>query len=221
MSLHLILKDLRQSSHVIVLAIIGGMAGLALLLIRGQTAFVLGTACFFISMILCGGVLPITNIVNERKRKTLAFMMSLPITAAQYGGAKLLSTLGMFLVPWLTLVAAGLYMILFRHVMPEGTIPTALILATVPLMGFCLVTGIALVGESDGLATAVNVVVNSSYWLAWYLIASQAPALTSTWNSPVPIWNGTAVAVLGMEYAVIAIILALTMLVQSRKRDFL
>lgn len=159
-------------------------------------------------------------LVNQRKKQTLAFMMSLPISPARYGIAKLLSTLGMFLIPWLTLVAAALYMILGRHVLPNGAIPIALILATVPFVGFCLITGTAIVGESEGWGIAASAIVNSSYWLAWYFIASYVPSLTRTWTGPVAVWNAAAIDILGAEFAVIVSILAATMLLQSRKHDF-
>jgi ABC-2 type transport system permease protein len=148
-------------------------------------------------MIFCASFVPMSNIVNERKKQTLAFMMSLPISTAQYGMAKLLSTLGMFLIPWVALIAAALYMILGRHVLLNGAIPIALILATVPFIGFCFIAGTALVSESEGWAVAATTVVNSSYWIAWYLLASYAPSLTRTWTSPVIVWNTAAVDILG------------------------
>lgn len=220
-TLHLILKDWRLNAPVIVLSILGGVMALGVVLIGGQTPFVIGAGLFFISMIFCASFAPQSNVVNERKKQTLAFMMSLPISAAQYGFAKFLSTLGMFLIPWVTLVATALYMILGRHVLPNGTIPIALILSAVPFIGFCLITGTALVGESEGWATAAIAVVNSSYWIAWYLLASYAPSLTRNWSSPVAVWNAAAVNILGAEFAVILLILVMTMLIQSRKHDFI
>lgn len=216
----LILKDWRLNVSVITLSIVGGVAALGVLLIGGQTPFVLGAVLFFTSMILCASFLPMSNVVNERKKQTLAFMMSLPVSPVQYGIAKLISTLGMFVIPWVTLIAAALYMILGRHVLPNGAIPIALILATVPFIGFCLITGTALVSESEGWGIAATAVVNSSYGIAWYLLVSHVPSLTRTWTSPVAVWNAAAVDILGAEFAVIVMVLGLTTLLQSRKHDF-
>jgi ABC-2 type transport system permease protein len=219
-TLHLILKDWRLNASVILLSVFGGVLALGVILIGGQTPLVMGAALFFISMIFCASFAPQSNVINERKKHTLPFLMSLPISPAQYGFAKLLSTLGMFLIPWVTLVATALYMILGRHILPNGAIPTALILSAVPFIGFCLITGTALVGESEGWATAAMAVVNSSYWIAWYLLASGAPSVTRNWSSPLAVWNRTAVTILAAEFAVIFLILVLTMLIQSRKHDF-
>lgn len=219
--LSLILKDWRLNSTVIASSVIGGLAALGILLIGGRTALVLGAVFFFITMAVCGSFLPTFNIVNERKRQTLAFVMSLPLSAAQYGIAKLISTLGMFLIPWMTLVAAALYVILGRHALPNGTIPTALILSIFPLIGFCLITGTVLVTESEGWGTAATVAVNASYSIVWYLLASRATYLTRTWTNPVAVWNVATKESLAAELAAILVVLALTTLLQSRKHDFI
>lgn len=218
--LNLIVKDWWLNIGVITLCMLGGVAALSVLLIGGQTPFVLGAGFFFISMIFCASFLPMSNIVNERKKQTLAFMMSLPISPAQYGIAKLISTLGMFLIPWVALMVAAFYMVLGRHVLPNGVIPIMLILATVPFIGFCLITGTAVVGESESWAIAATAAVNSTYWIAWYLLASYAPSLTRFWTGSAAVWNREAVDILGAEFALIVGVIFLTMLLQSRKHDF-
>jgi len=219
--LQLILKDWRQQRRMIVLSILAGGIALSVIQMGGQTPLVLGTVFFFIAIMFCACLLPIMNIVNERKKQTLAFLMSLPISSSRYGAAKLLSTFGMFVVPWLTLVAAALYMILFRHVLPKGVIPMMLILANLPFIGFCLITGTALIGESEGWGNAAVAVVNSSYWLAWYLLVSQAPSLSCSWSSPVAVWSPVVFKILGVEFAMILLILGTALYLQSRKRNFI
>ena len=219
--LHLILKDWRQQRRMIILSVLAGGIALAVLQIGGQTPLVLGSVFFFIAIMFCACLLPITNIVNERKKQTLAFLMSLPISSSHYGAAKLVSTFAMFVVPWLALVAAALYMILFRHVLPNGVIPVMLIVANLPFIGFCLITGTALVGESEGWANAAVAVVNSSYWLAWYLLVSQVPSLSHNWTSPAAVWSPAVFKILGVECAIILLILGTALYLQSRKRNFI
>lgn len=220
-TLRLIMKDWRMNSSVIVLSIMGGAVALGVLLIGGQTPFVLGAVFFFISMIFCASLLPMSNIVNERKRQTLAFMMSLPVSASRYGAAKLVSTVGMFMITWLALIAAVLWMILSRHILPNGAIPLALILANVPFIGFCLITGAALVGESEAWGITATAIVNSSYWLAWYLLVSHFPAIMHNATRPAAVWDPATVNILGAEFVSILLILGLAMILQSRKRDFI
>jgi ABC-type Na+ efflux pump permease subunit len=216
----LILKDWQLNSPMIILSIVGGGIALMILQLGGTTPFVLGSVFFFIALILCASLLPGSNIVNERKKQTLPFLMSLPVSSVQYGTAKLVSTFGMFLVPWLTLVGAAVWFIAVRHVLPNGAIPLALILALLPFIGFCISTGTALVSESEGSSIAATAVVNSSYWLVWYILASRFPTLTRDWTAREPIWSPTVLNILGGEFAVIVLVLGLTLYVQSRKRDF-
>jgi hypothetical protein len=219
--LQLVLKDWRLQRRTIVFTILAGAAALAILLIGGQTPVVIGTVFFFVSMVFCASLLPMQNIVNERKKQTLPFVMSLPVSSARYGAAKIVSTVGIFLALWLTLIGAALYTILSRHTLPNGAIPAGLIIMNFPLVGFCLITGTALVGESEGWATAAMAVVNSSYWLVWYLLVSHVPSLTQTWGGPMVVWSPAVFKILGVEFAAMALILGLTLYLQSRKRNFI
>jgi ABC-2 type transport system permease protein len=204
----------------IILSIVGGVIALTIVQLGGTTPVVLGTVFFFMSLIFCASLVPGSNIVNERKKQTLPFLMSLPISSVQYGTAKLASTVGMFLVPWLTLVGGALWFITVRHVLPNGAIPMALILALLPFIGFCISTGAALVGESEGSSIAATAAVNSSYWLVWYILSTRFPTLTRDWTSRAAIWSPAVRNILGGEFALIVLILGLTLYLQSRKRDF-
>lgn len=126
----------------------------------------------------------------------------------------------MFLVPWLTLLISALILVETGHIAPRGVIPTLVIVAVLPLIGFCLISSAALAGESEGWLIAASVACNSSYWLAWYLLAS-LPSLTENWTAPAAVWNPAAVTILLGEFGSIALILALTLFIQSRKRDFI
>lgn len=217
----LILKDWRLQRGVIIFSIAGGVISLAILAIGGQTPILIGAVFFFVSMICCGCFLPMLNVVNERKKQTLPFVMSLPVSPARYGAAKLVSTFGLFLILWLTLLGAALCIILIRHILPNGVIPVGLILAGFPLIGFCLITGTALVTESEGWATAAIAALNSSYWLVWYLLVSHVPSISRNWAGPVAVWDSAVVKILGVEFAAIGLTLALTLYLQSRKRNFI
>jgi ABC-2 type transport system permease protein len=217
----LILKDWWLNSPMIILSIVGGVIALMILQLGGTTPFVLGSVFFFMSLIFCASLVPGSNIVNERKKQTLPFLMSLPISSVQYGTAKLGSTLGMFLVPWLTLVGAALWLITVRHALPNGAIPMALILALLPFIGFCISTGAALVSESEGSSIAATAAVNSSYWFVWYILSTRFPSLGRDWTAREAIWSPTVLNILAGEFALIVLILGLTLYVQSRKRNFL
>src|SRR5689334_1160263 len=184
----LILKDWRLHRTLIALSIAGGIVALAVLQLKSETAFLVGAVWFFVSLIVLGSMMPISNVINERKKQSLVFLMSLPVSAAQYGMAKLVSTIGMFLVPWATLVVAASAFMLSHQETPKGIIPVMFILFGLPLVGFLLVAGAALVSETEGWTIAATIVCNSSYGVGWYLIIRN-PAINGNLKSPVPVWN--------------------------------
>ena len=215
---NLILKDWRLHRVPILMSIVGGIAALALLQLKTQASMVLGSTWFFVSLIVVGSMMPISNVINERKKQTLPFMMSFPISTFQYTTAKLVSTVGMFLIPWITLVIAGLSLILSTDI-PEGIIPLMLVLAGFTLVGFCVVASVALVSESEGWSVAATIVCNSSYGFVWYLIIRN-PALRADLSSKTAIWNPAVLNMLGGQLVFIVLILGITFYLQSRKRDF-
>ena len=214
----LILKDWQLNSPQIVLSLLCGGISLAIIQVGGQTPVLLGTAWFFIALIIFGSLLPVTNIVSERKKQTLAFVMSLPVSPTQYTAAKLGSTVGMFLGPWAMLVISALFLIYRRGIFPRSVVPLTLILATTVLLGFCLIACAATAGE--GWSIALTVLCNSSYWLVWYGLM-QVKAVTDGLKSPVAVWNSTVLTILGGELGFIVLVLGLTFFLQSLKRDFI
>jgi hypothetical protein len=196
-----------------------GLVALLILQIGGEVAGVLGSVWFFIAMIITASMLPMSAIVNERKKQTLAFVMSLPVSSIQHTAAKLISTIFIFFVPWLILVAGAVIMIEVRHVLPHGVIPIALILAMLPWIGLSLITAFALVGETEGWAIAGTVICNSSYGFVWYFL-SRFSSVMGDVKSPVVVWSPVALMILGGEFLTILLLLGVTFYLQSRKRDF-
>ena len=215
----LIFKDWQLQRLQIILTIAAGLAALLVITRGGEVPFVLGTVWFFVSLIVLASMLPMASIINERKKQNIAFLMSLPVSPIEYTTAKMISTFASFLVPWLLLVAAALSIVVSRHLLPYGTIPVICILALLPLVGFVFITGMTLVGESEGWGIAGNLVCNSSYWLVWYLLMRNT-SLANTWKSNVAVWNQTTVTIVSCELAIIAVVTGLTLFLQSRKRDF-
>jgi ABC-2 type transport system permease protein len=217
---HLILKDWRLNRPLISLCIGVGLIALLIALSTEGAARLLGSVWFFVSLCILGSMLPAAAILNERKKQTLAFVMSLPVSPVQYAIAKALSTAAMFLVPWLTLLISAVVLIETRHVIPHGIIPMLLILAMLPLIVFCLISATVLVGESEGWLIAVSIVCNSSYWFVWYLLA-RIPSLTANWRAPAVVWNRAAFIVLSAEIGLIAFIVVVAFFFQSRNRNFI
>jgi hypothetical protein len=216
----LILKDWRLNRALLFCLVGVGLLALAVAQFVGEAVRLFGTVWFFVSLCILASMLPTTSILNERKKQTLAFIMSLPVSSVQYAIAKALSTTAMFLVPWVTLLASALILIETRHIFPEGVIPTLLILCMLPMIGFCLSSAAVLIGESEGWLMAANIACNTSYWFLWYLIA-RIPSLKAHWSGPVAVWDPQVLMVLSGEIGFCALIVAIAFFFQSRKRDFI
>jgi ABC-2 type transport system permease protein len=215
----MIWKDVQLHRFQIASTIVCGVAALALLFAKREPFSVVGSVALFIALIYIGCLLPSTNILNERKKQTLPFMISLPISTMQYTTAKLASTVGIFMIPWLTFVIAAFWLIGVQSVFPHGAIPMALILLMLPFLGTCIITAMTLVGEAEGWFMTANVLCNSSYGLTWYFLI-RTPSLAHDLTGNHAVWNSAVLTFLFSEFAAIVAILALTYFLQSRKRDF-
>lgn len=215
----LIRKDLQMTWVFPVLAVATGCGALALFYFGGQPVALSGIIAFFIVLVMLG-VTPNVLIMNERKKQTLAFVMSLPVSGSQYALAKLAAAFGMFFVPWVLLVALALLLIVSTGDMPNGVIPLFFALALLPLIGFLVTTSVAIVSESETWSNVTMGAVNISYSFVWIVIMA-VPGLLADVGSPVPVWNETIRAALGIELGVIAAIVGSTLCLQSRKRDFI
>jgi len=215
----MILADWHRHRTFVLMSIVSGGLALGVIQVGSELPFILGTTMFFTVMIVFGCMLPPSNIINERKKQTLPFLMSLPISSMQFTAAKIVSTVGMFLVPWLTLVLAATAFIFGHRGSTHGIFPVMLILAAAPFVGFCVIAGVALVSESEGAMIAATIATNTSYGFSWYLLVRN-PVIRAGMQSPTIVWSRELLTVLGAEFAVIVLMLGLTFFLQSRKRDF-
>jgi ABC-2 type transport system permease protein len=216
----LILKDLRLHRTQIAISIVIGFISLALFEAGTEVPVVIGACLFFISMIVLGCMLPMTNLINERKKHNLAFVMSLPVSTTQYTAAKLVSTVGMFLVSWMILLAGALYVITSHAAIPHGIIPILFVLVGLVFVGFCIIVAAAIIGETEAWTNPATILSNSAYGIGWYLIV-RLPAVNKDLKSPTAVWSPIMLNFLTAEFVLIAMILGLTFYLQSRKRDFI
>ncbi len=216
----LVWKDVQLFRTTVLGAMAFGAAGLAALLLRRETFSIVGAIVFLTALILAGALLPNWAILNERKKQTLPFIMSLPISTMQYTTSKLVSTLAMFAIPWVSLTATAIWLILVRGVLPQGTIPAMLILTLLQPLCLSVIMAMTLVGETEGWNMVANIICNSSHGFVWLAIV-RTPALIANAMAPKPVWNSAVFKALGSELALIVLTLAITYFLQSRKRDFI
>lgn len=216
----LIVKDWYFERWVIRGAMIAGAATLAWVAMGGMLAWIMGIIMIVTVMIGIGAQLAIASIVYERKDQTLAFVMSLPISYREYTASKVVGNLLIFLTPWLALVAGTFAVILYSKNAAHGLLPFAAIMAVEILASSCLVAATAVVTESQGWTIGAilvgNLAVNAiGYW------AAHVPEIAAVMKGTSVAWPTVASEFLLGEFVFIALVMAITFFLQSRKRDFL
>lgn len=215
----LIAKELHVYRHFIVAGAIAAVLSAAISPLS-QLAFNIGMLAWLTTVIAAGVMLAIYGVINERKEHSLQFVMSLPISVAEYVRAKLLGLLLSFGVIWAVATIAALSLVLLAPGVPDGLLPYAVLLCLFLLVNFTvLLTGMMYV-RSEGASTAMIVVTNMGVSIYMFTIVT-LPGLHQHMSGQTPVWNSTFFTVLACELLVLVTALVLPLATASRRRDFL
>ena len=214
--MRLIAKDWYLSRVPLMLIALAGVVSTGLLY-SGKTAGLAGLISALISLVFLSILIPQLTVMNERKQGNLAFVMSLPISPAEYTMSKVLGNLSAFVLLWAAIAGAVLGTIAF---IPGagGVIPLGVVAALAPFVSFCLLLSVAIVTESELLAMVTMGATNVAYSFWWFLF--RLPGFGENLKSPVPVWSGAILTIIGAQISVILLALTLTFYLQSRKTDF-
>jgi len=215
----LIVKDWYLCRGPIIMLAVAGIGAVALIFARREVTGYIGLTSSLISVILLSNILPTLTIVNERKRQHLPFVMSLPISPADYTAAKMIANLSAFFVVWAA-VAGAMFTIFVRSDVFGGLAPVIAIAALAPFIAFSAITAVALISESEQWAIITMAATNISYSFGGFFIA-RLPEIRATLGSPTAIWTDTALAIIGVEVALIVLAIAAAFFFQSRKTNFI
>ena len=218
---HLVQKDWYFHRWTISFYVLVGFAGLATIRFgSSELAFYMGSIVLISALIGVGVHLIMATVVIERKEKNIPFVMSLPITAMDYTGAKIVANLSAFTVPWLTLLGGSLWLIAVSQSLPGGLAPLTAIVLGELAVAYCIMLATAIVSESEGWTILAIVLCNVGLNFFLYSVGN-LPAITETMQGPVAHWNATVISILMAEALAIALIITATFALQARKRDSL
>jgi len=172
------------------------------------------------SVVALGIFIGIYGIMNERKEKSLLFVLSLPISTMQYTIAKVGAALIAFLIPWAILTASIVVLTLTFDPPPDGMLPTSLTMMLFFVANFCVLITLALIAHTEFWSVAAIMATNIS--VSFYMTTVPGlPGIREHLNSPTPVWSPAILTVLGVEATVIVLSLAALFFFQSKKKDFL
>jgi ABC-2 type transport system permease protein len=178
-----------------------------------------GTVLFMTTIIAFGIVIPMIGILKERQDNSQLFVLSLPVTAAQYSTAKVSAALIAFLLPWLVLTA-GVVVATAALGGPNGGLPLFVVMMTLFLANFCLLLAVIAITMSELWAIAGILITNVSVPLFLAKVGS-LPGVAGRAQDAAASWSPTILAVLALEIAAILLSLGLAFHVPARKKDFL
>jgi ABC-2 type transport system permease protein len=215
----LIAKELHQHRWLIATVLLSAVVSLGIAT-RGMMQFNVGVLVWLSAIIALGVILVLTGTTNERKERSLLYVLSLPLSGGDYVRVKLLSLLACFVFAWLLLAAGSLALVLFDPDIPDGMLPYGVLLNVYLLANFTVLLCAGLHLRSEGLMTIVVITTNMGVTVYMFTVGA-TPALHDHMFGAAPVWNSAFWTVLVIELAVTAAALVLPLLVAARRRDHL
>lgn len=213
----LVYKDWHLNRKLLATYVGGGIFSLSILSL-GEWQFFMGAIMFITMLVALGNHQLAATMINERKEQTLAFVMSLPVSPADYAMAKFLSNIALFFVPWSLLVLATSLVILLTP-LPDGFLQFTLLVCMLVAVNHCICWSVTMVTETEASFLMVMIGLNCLLNPALYFLA-RSPGIGAHNLSPNFIWTGTASLVLVCEILAIILLLAGTLYFRSRKKVF-
>lgn len=214
----LIAKELYVNRGFVVMGSAAGILS-ALIATLGQTGLNIGSLMWLTTIIAIGVMLGIYGVMHERKEHTLEFVLSLPVSIADYVRAKVLGLWINFFIVWLLSNVSVLLVIFLKDSIPDGIAAYTVLICFFNLAIYGIVLCGMLEARSEAASTAIIVVTNMGISLFMFTVAPMAGIKDTMWG-PTPVWNATFWTVLGCELAVVLITFALPFFLAARRRDF-
>lgn len=215
----LVKKDWHLMRWPIAMYLAGAVLALGLILVGTDASFFAALILICTVALATGIHLAIGTVIEERTRGTLPFVMSLPVTPADYSAAKLIANVSIFLLIW-GVLAIGMIGIFALPGAPHGVIPWAAVVLGVLFAGYALTFAAAMIGESMPLTIVAMIVANFSLQATFYVV-SNFTDIGKQIHSKAFVWTPTATAIVSGETLAVVAFFALAIFVQSRKRHFI
>ena len=200
-------------------SIVAGLGGLAIVPSGGAMAFNIGFLIWLTTIVAFGAVVAMFGVATERKERVMNWVLSLPIAHGDYIRIKVFALLLCYLVPWFVLSLAALVLLAAHPGLPDGLMPTTVLLCVFMLANYLLVLSSAVHVNSEGPMTIVIIIHNIAITLFIFLISSIGD-ISRYMQGPVAVWNPPFWTVLAVELAVFALLFSTPYLVAARRRDF-
>ncbi len=214
----LVVKDWQLFEKQLAAYVLGGVVALGLIGLGKSWSFYIGSLLLIVVMIAAACFSISNSLINERKERTLAFVMSLPVSPLEFTLVKLLGNLATFALPYALMVLGASALILLTP-LPDGLFVYWLLIAGHILLAYSLSLAVALGVESEGWNTFV--MVASQVLINPFIMGlSQIPAIVEPLRGELVVWSPQAVAILSAQALGSLLILGVAGWRQARKPAF-
>jgi ABC-type transport system involved in multi-copper enzyme maturation permease subunit len=155
----LAIKDWQIFQKQLAAYVLAGIGALALLGLAKPWSFYVGSLLLIVLLVAASAFAISTSLLVERKERTLAFVMSLPVSPLDFTLAKLAGNLVTFAVPFLVMLTGTLLVILGTP-LPDGLLVYATLVFGHLWLAYCVSLAVAMHVESEGWNTFVMIGTN-------------------------------------------------------------
>ena len=214
----LVAKDWQLFQKQLALYVLAGIVALCFLGLAKPWAFYIGSLMLIIVTVSIACFSISTSLMVERKEKTLAFVMSLPVSPLDFTVAKIAGNVLTFAVPFAIIAGGTLAVVLFTP-LPDGLFVYSLLIYAYILFAFSVSLAVAMSVESEGWATFA--MIGSMVLINPFIMGmSQIPAINDRVSKDAIVWTPEALGILaGLVLASLAVV-AVTTWVHARKPAF-
>lgn len=213
----LVRKDLYLRRAMIIAILVVGLGSLVLASFGGR-AFAVGGLLFLTANVAGGLFMAALSLFGERRALARGFALSLPVSGRYYDLSKLVSGFLAFGIPWLVLTVAAVGGMFLPGGMP-GIAVYALLIQLFVIAQFAVVLAAYSCITSEAVSGVVILFVNVA--LSLFMMQINQPEILGPWRGDAIVWTPFARVTLLAELAVIAVAVAFTYIMASRRRDYI
>lgn len=214
----LVKKDWQLFEKWMAMSVIAGIVSLCLLGAGKAWSFYLGSLLLIIVLVSISCFSISTSLINERKERTLPFIMSLPVSPLDFYLAKLIGNGLTFAVP-MAILAIGTVATIWFTPLPDGLIVYAMLLFGHVVLAFSLSLSVAMAVESEGWN--IFAMIGSTLLINPLMMAlGQIPVIADNARTDHLVWSLPAVSILATQIVGSILILVWTGWYHGRKSAF-
>lgn len=213
----LIIKDLDLNRKFIPAVFAAGVVSMAIAAIS-EFAFFVGSLLFITTLVAFGIMLCMYSVAQEREKRTHLFLLSLPITSAQYTLAKVISLLICFALPWAFLFLIVVAAIVGFDSVKDGYLPYVTLVMLYFLCNFCLFLMVIIVSSSEKVMITAILVTNVCITIVLQALA-RVPSIAQHMESEQIVWSPSVLMIAFSEIVFCILCLAAAVYRQKQKTD--